>query len=192
MIRRVVIVILSAIAMGSVVLWTSSYWYAIVWCNEPNAQLPVVAMASVKGRFHISRTQHLDSVPRDTARTAAIGGVVLASLCVTEMLAADDPAGFTIRRVKPMFDENGRSPFFGDLRFVPLKNVGMTTLIMPFWFLFVVFVTYPAVAFIRGLLRRWRRRRRGLCVRCGYNLTGLTEPRCPECGGQIPCIGSGE
>ena len=31
-------------------------------------------------------------------------------------------------------------------------------------------------------LRRWRRRRRGLCLRCGYNLTGLTEPRCPECG----------
>ena len=23
---------------------------------------------------------------------------------------------------------------------------------------------------------------RGHCRRCGYNLTGLTEPRCPECG----------
>jgi hypothetical protein len=22
----------------------------------------------------------------------------------------------------------------------------------------------------------------GTCVKCGYNLTGLTEPRCPECG----------
>ena len=24
--------------------------------------------------------------------------------------------------------------------------------------------------------------RRGHCHRCGYDLTGLTEPRCPECG----------
>ena len=35
----------------------------------------------------------------------------------------------------------------------------------------------------------WARRRRklcreleGLCSKCGYNLTGLTESRCPECG----------
>ena len=25
------------------------------------------------------------------------------------------------------------------------------------------------------------RRKLGLCVKCGYNLKGLTEPRCPEC-----------
>ena len=30
-------------------------------------------------------------------------------------------------------------------------------------------------------LRRFRRRRKGLCLTCGYNLTGLTENRCPEC-----------
>ena len=30
--------------------------------------------------------------------------------------------------------------------------------------------------------RRLSRRDRGLCRRCGYNLTGLTQPRCPECG----------
>jgi hypothetical protein len=29
-------------------------------------------------------------------------------------------------------------------------------------------------------LRRTRRKL-GLCLRCGYNLQGLTEPRCPEC-----------
>ena len=37
---------------------------------------------------------------------------------------------------------------------------------------------YPMLPFVR---RRWRRKR-NLCVVCGYNLTGLTEPRCPECG----------
>jgi fructose-specific phosphotransferase system IIC component len=25
-----------------------------------------------------------------------------------------------------------------------------------------------------------------LCIRCGYNLTGLTQPRCPECGTPFP------
>ena len=51
--------------------------------------------------------------------------------------------------------------------------------------LFALFALYPALAFIRGPLRRWRRRKRGLCIHCGYNLTGLTEPRCPECGEAI-------
>ncbi len=31
-------------------------------------------------------------------------------------------------------------------------------------------------------LRYHRRKKLGLCLECGYNLKGLTEPRCPECG----------
>ena len=33
----------------------------------------------------------------------------------------------------------------------------------------------------------WHDRRppRGRCVRCGYNLTGLTINRCPECGAEF-------
>ena len=53
---------------------------------------------------------------------------------------------------------------------------------IPLWIPFILFASYPTVAFIRGPLRRYRRRKRGLCVKCGYNLTGLTKPRCPECG----------
>ena len=44
---------------------------------------------------------------------------------------------------------------------------------------------YPVFAFIRGPVRRNRRRKRGLCVQCGYNLTGNVSGRCPECGMQI-------
>ncbi|HNQ23832.1 MAG TPA: hypothetical protein PKK06_12120 [Phycisphaerae bacterium] len=53
---------------------------------------------------------------------------------------------------------------------------------VPFWALFVVLMVQPTVVFFRGPWRRRRRRRHGQCIRCGYNLTGLTEPRCPECG----------
>jgi hypothetical protein len=49
------------------------------------------------------------------------------------------------------------------------------------WVLVLVFSAYPLNALYRGPLRRWRRRRRGLCHKCGYNLRGLTESRCPEC-----------
>ena len=37
----------------------------------------------------------------------------------------------------------------------------------------------------RGPLRRWRRRKRGLCLHCGYNLTGNTSGVCPECAQKI-------
>ena len=41
---------------------------------------------------------------------------------------------------------------------------------------------YPTIAFIRGPFRRWRRHRKGLCLRCGYNLEGNVSGVCSECG----------
>ena len=48
----------------------------------------------------------------------------------------------------------------------------------------LLFSSYPVVLFIRGPLRRHRRRKRGLCVPCGYDLRGSPK-RCPECGTEI-------
>ncbi len=48
---------------------------------------------------------------------------------------------------------------------------------------------YPIFVFIRGPLRRYRRRRRGLCLTCGYDLEGNLSGVCPECGtviGEVP------
>jgi hypothetical protein len=53
---------------------------------------------------------------------------------------------------------------------------------VPLWPLAVLLLAYPTLAFIRGPLRRWRRRKRGLCIHCGYDLTGNTSGVCPECG----------
>ena len=50
------------------------------------------------------------------------------------------------------------------------------------WLVAMLSGAYPAVAFVRGPLRRRRRRRRGLCVRCAYDLTGNKSGVCPECG----------
>ena len=51
----------------------------------------------------------------------------------------------------------------------------------PLWAPFLVFAAYPTIAFVRGPLRRYRLRRRGLCVKCGYDLTGNVSGVCPEC-----------
>ena len=53
---------------------------------------------------------------------------------------------------------------------------------LPIWFPIVVLATYPTIAFIRGPLRRHRRRRNGQCLRCGYSLEGNVTGVCPECG----------
>jgi hypothetical protein len=48
---------------------------------------------------------------------------------------------------------------------------------VPWWLIFVT----------PGAIRRWRRRRRGRCAGCGYDLAGLVVDNgvrtCPECGG---------
>ncbi|MBU0717837.1 MAG: hypothetical protein KJ749_06265 [Planctomycetes bacterium] len=41
---------------------------------------------------------------------------------------------------------------------------------------------YPMLVFIRGPVRRWRRRKRGACVHCVFDLTGNVSGVCPECG----------
>jgi len=53
---------------------------------------------------------------------------------------------------------------------------------VPFWGPAALLLVCPAIALMSGPIRRRRRRKRGECVKCGYNLTGLPEPRCPECG----------
>jgi hypothetical protein len=52
----------------------------------------------------------------------------------------------------------------------------------PLWAPAALFACYPTVGLIRGPVRRYGRRQRGRCVRCSYDLRGLREPRCPECG----------
>jgi len=53
---------------------------------------------------------------------------------------------------------------------------------IPCWAPVVLFSAWPVFAFFRGPYRRAKQGATGFCSRCGYNLTGLVEPRCPECG----------
>lgn len=53
--------------------------------------------------------------------------------------------------------------------------------VFPLWYAAAGALAFPIIARIRSVLRQRRRLRRGLCLRCGYNLTGNTTGRCPEC-----------
>lgn len=53
---------------------------------------------------------------------------------------------------------------------------------VPAWTLFLLLSAYPMIAFIRGPMRRYRRRKRGQCLGCGYSLEGNVTGVCPECG----------
>lgn len=57
----------------------------------------------------------------------------------------------------------------------------------PVWSLVLASGVFPALWLLTAGQRRWRHRRRskkGLCVRCGYDLRG-TPDRCPECGAAV-------
>jgi hypothetical protein len=62
----------------------------------------------------------------------------------------------------------------------PRLGTDATIVVLPLWFLAVVFGVGPAIAATRWRRRR-RERRRGLCQRCGYDLRASPD-RCPECG----------
>jgi len=69
--------------------------------------------------------------------------------------------------------------------YVRLCNGRLDTVSMPLWIPLVLFAAYPTIAFVRGPVRRWRRRGKGLCVTCGYDLTGNVSGICPECGTKV-------
>ena len=64
-------------------------------------------------------------------------------------------------------------------------HIQLTNITCPLLIPLLLFASYPTIAFIRGPLRRYRRRRKGLCLRCGYDLTGNVTGICSECGHSI-------
>jgi hypothetical protein len=52
----------------------------------------------------------------------------------------------------------------------------------PFWSVFFITSVFPVVAFTLYLIRTRHHRRVGHCTMCGYDLTGNTTGKSPECG----------
>ena len=162
--RKVLVSALSLLAVGAAGVWVAS-------CTIVGQ-----GFEQYEGVHGVSQTFRYSGGSLGWVASDAIGNE-LALIISTRLDSSEvvqegfaDFAGFGWRRVVMPY-QGGR-----------LLN---RSLFMPPWVPVVLFATYPTIAFIRGPVRRWRRRKRGLCIHCGYNLTGLTEPRCPECGEKI-------
>jgi hypothetical protein len=166
MIRKSLIVILSAGAIATLVLGFISYRRGIpddaIWIGW-FAEKPRVQAAMVRGTLHAVYSDPIR--PSGKINPAAFGGSGATGLDWQF-------AGFYVRS----------------------RTIGATSAFgvgVPFWSPVPLLLVYPIATLLRGPLRRRRRRKRGLCIRCGYNLTGLTEPRCPECAEPFIPRGSG-
>jgi len=62
----------------------------------------------------------------------------------------------------------------------PVYNSTWTWIRIPFWMPTALFCFLSCFSYA-PFRRRRKRKKLGLCLKCGYNLRGLTEPRCPEC-----------
>ncbi len=71
---------------------------------------------------------------------------------------------------EPHLDRLNYVRVFGGRWDVPLKPVAIAS------------GALAAILFLSPRVRSWWRVRHNRCVRCGYCLAGLSDPRCPECG----------
>lgn len=70
----------------------------------------------------------------------------------------------------------------GEVQRLAAKTRRVLTVAMPVWGALLLTGFFPLVYVVTGPVRRWRRRKRGLCEGCGYDLRGNVSGVCSECG----------
>ena len=169
MIRKTLIIISFLLAVMAVTLWVRSYFRSI-YISHSSANTFVYVFSDV-GHFALSIDDRQSTgLHHWTADWSFPSDGVVADFTFKEMSYYRQICGFAYAYAKPI--RAGR-----------IQATYLLTL--PHWFIALFFATYPTIAFIRGPYRRYRRRKNGLCLKCGYNLTGNVSGVCPECGEQI-------
>lgn len=185
MMRRMVLGVLLSAAMLLIFLGTASFIGPSRWrLTDTSTELLMVVIANGQcevRQLHFGPADSLNESIRESVNDLfqeekrRCGSSVGTSCARHGRFYHEYSSGLTVQRAPTPYDRRRTREDF----------LRLTVTGFPVWLPVVVLLMYPAAAFVRGPFLRWRRRRRGLCVRCGYDLTGLTEPRCPECGGAL-------
>jgi len=186
--------------VGSINGWVGSYarWDALKWRTSVTAGEPVevrsIIIYSGWGSVEIASTRERVYVPVGTGIPAGFAhssGKYPWHPRYSPLNAGwkKEFAGFGVMRDwQPKAPAGLALPALPELgRLFVMRPVGWTVsssaVWAPYWFWVLVFAVMPA-----RMLHRWtrarRRRRRGLCESCGYDLRG-SMGRCPECGETI-------
>jgi hypothetical protein len=162
--------------------------------------IPVIGRNSQEVSFYPGRIFFLREVERtgptlllgndDPGYHRTLGCRWMEMVGTDSMRSLDDPA--------QQIGDNGGSVHFGfgfsrnriqnisgaeidGTNFRPWSDITTSMVMLPDWFVALLFAILPAICFFR-----WRRSRRRfaahLCQTCGYDLRATPE-RCPECGG---------
>ena len=182
MIRKAIIVVLTLGAMSFAAVSAISYGTRLnigeFWLGDSNA----VVFSCVAGHANLSwlRTEEggrsLDFRFYQDANIVIINRIDLILGPMTD-INITGPSGATISSIKAPF-----ARVAWRTRVTTQPPIEYTEIQVWAWLLVAAFASYPTIAFIRGPLRRWRRHRKGLCLRCGYNLVGNVSGVCSECG----------
>ena len=192
MIRKATIVILSAAALMTLGVGLVSRWTPIQASRSSFADLPFSAVYFVEcseGKLYVGRSYMLEQPPKfmpfinlyllHAYRSSFDQTSLVSHRSSDAPIDPSHPDRRRILQVREFMKALRRGvrlgqPFLIDERL-------SVHLCVPL----IVFAAYPPIAFIRGPLRRYRRRRKGLCVACGYDLRGTVTGICSECGHSI-------
>jgi hypothetical protein len=134
---------------------------------------------SMLGRVHVGRMTRWTG-PYDKPVDLGAEPTPYATRWSVRVLRDDGGQGVVFRRTPPLF---GRWEPGSSLQPTPRWGAAEergTEFYFPHGLLAAGFMLLPGLDLAAGL-RRWRRRRLGLCAGCGYDLRA-TPDRCPECG----------
>ena len=76
----------------------------------------------------------------------------------------------------------GLEHYWGASRFSSKPRMSIRSFRVPLSYVATFILLGTGAAFFHGPARRCARWRKGFCVQCAYDLTGLHSRRCPECG----------
>ena len=185
MIRKAVIVGLSSLAAATALVWLVSWivpLYSLVYSDDAGqAYSDDTVSFSVYVEAGETKVMYRRIEPSSTVRSRVRFSHVGVRWVVQYGTGHGGWTGGTPRPRRPGH-HYFRSYIPPDAVWVPRTRPATHTIAFPMRLPFALFALAPATYFAAGVLRRWRRRQRGECVACGYNLTGNVSGVCPECG----------